>query len=81
VLQFLVRVVQQDRLELGVVGVVGALIVPIDGLELFHQRRDGVVHLLGMVAQLLDGDMKANARHAGLLGCRPGKRVRTAKVP
>ena len=32
---FFMGVVQQDRLEFGVIGVVGALLVPVDCLKLF----------------------------------------------
>src|SRR5262249_50682346 len=44
VLQLLVGVVQHDRLQLRVLDVVGALAIPVDGLELLDQRGDRIVH-------------------------------------
>ena len=65
-LQLLVGVVQQDGLERLVVGVVGALLVPVDGLELFHEGHDGVVHVQGLGAETVARDMEFGGRHGGL---------------
>ena len=74
-LDLLAGIVQQDGLELLVLGVVGALAVPVDGLQLFLQRSDGVVHMQRVARQFLVRDMDAFARHGrNSLSWRGGRR-------
>ena len=43
VLLLLVAIVLEDGAQLGIAGRLGALVVPVDGLQLLHQRDDGAV--------------------------------------
>jgi hypothetical protein len=54
---------QQHFSRLFVLGVVGALPVPVDGVELLFQRGDRVVQQPGFRRQLLAGYMQTFARH------------------
>src|SRR5437899_6057126 len=68
-LQLLVGVVQQDRLEARIVAVVGALAVPVDRVEFLLQRGDGVVDVQRLTAQLLARDVQGFAGHGGSFSC------------
>ena len=50
VLFFFVAVVRENFREFFVLAGVDALVVPVNGFQLFHQRRDRAVHVAGLVA-------------------------------
>ena len=49
---FLVAIVLEDGAELGARGGLGALVVPVDGLQLLHERNDGAMLVDGEGVQL-----------------------------
>jgi hypothetical protein len=79
VLLLLVAVVGQDRPELRIVAGVDALVVPVDRLELLHERDDGpvILHRLRPEPLLRFVELRAAAGHArtpfspGLASCYP----------
>ena len=62
-----VAIVSEDGLQLGILAGVDALVVPVDRLELFHQRNDRAMHVAGFVAQFLDRFVVALVGHGVLL--------------
>ena len=67
-LDFLVAIMFEDLLEVGIAAGFGALVVPVDGLELFHQRDDGAVQVEGFRGQVFF--VQAFARHGGSFALR-----------
>ena len=63
VLFLFVAVVSQDGLELCVRARIDALVVPIHGFELLHQRRDRTVHVERGAGEQLPRFVKAFACH------------------
>ena len=68
----LVAVVREDLLELAVAGGVDALVVPIDGLQLLHERDDRAVVVDRLGPQLFGIFVQGGAvvAHAGSLAVR-----------
>src|SRR5262249_3797677 len=63
VLHFLPGIVQDHGPQIGIIGVVGPLAVPIDRFELLHQRGDRIVEVQRLRLQLLARNMQRLARH------------------
>ena len=52
VLLLLVAIVLEDGAQFGIVGRLGALVVPVDGLKFLHQRDDGAMTVDDLGSQL-----------------------------
>ena len=64
---FLVAVVREDRGEFLVPANVDALVVPVHGLQFFHQRNDRAVHVARLFAQFFYGLVVTLVSHLHLL--------------
>ena len=64
VLLLLVAIVLEDGAQLGIARRLGALVVPVDGLELLHQRDDGAVLVDDFRAELAGVFVQRFTRHA-----------------
>jgi hypothetical protein len=51
---FFVSIVREDRLELRILAGIDPLVIPVDRLELFHQRCDGAMHIARGIAEIRD---------------------------
>jgi len=67
VLFLFVAIVREYRLELVVFTGIDALVVPVDGFKLFHQRRDRTVHVARLVSQLFNCFVVSLICHRSLL--------------
>ena len=64
VLLLLVAIVLEDGAQLGIAGRLGALVVPVDGLQLLHQRDDGAVLVDDLGPELAGVFVQRFTRHA-----------------
>ncbi len=66
-LLLLVSIVLEDGAQLGIARRLGALVVPVDSLELFHQGNDGAVLVDDLRPELVGVFVQQFTRHASAL--------------
>ena len=59
----LVAIMLEDGAQFGIAGGLGALVVPVDGLEFLHQRDNGAVMVDDLRSQLFGIFMQRFTRH------------------
>ena len=67
VLLLLVAIVLEDGAQIGIACRLGALVVPVDGLELFHQGNDGAVLVDNFRPELVGVFVQHFTRHTSAL--------------